>query len=321
MGPCYPARAMADELFRQVFLPLYPADVVADLASARRVDANPGGNPALLKHLEEAGTIFAAKAPGLLGTPLALDGSDASVHHLSAALTRERRDALLAQGTVGGADNGLFNFVVHGAAYVGGCIVKNHGGGWRVRRPLWESMVGLSSAAGEAELAVFHWWLRALTEGLEGGATLADRYRTHVEVPSAAPSARPILFGSKPNQTRALPRLAKVTYSALYKYMKAHLPEMREVGQDFPSAERLDELGLKFLDPILVGGGRMVVLFGPGRNGAHFFWMGEGGFEKGAFVPCDGFPEPLLKVEGDILRLHAQVAGQAVTHEMLWWGP
>ncbi|HSO32406.1 MAG TPA: hypothetical protein VLT33_07820, partial [Labilithrix sp.] len=158
----------AESLFREVFLPLYPEDARSDLGRARSTDANPAKNPALYAHLGEAAAVFAANAPIVLGVPeseLGLDFSDASVHRLSAALTVARRDRLLEKGEKGTADNALFNLVVHGASYIGACIVRSHGGVWMVRRPLWESLVQLSSRLGEGELPVFHWLLKSLAYG------------------------------------------------------------------------------------------------------------------------------------------------------------
>ena len=162
---CYVSgRVDAEQLFLRFFLPLYPADARADLARARAQDANPARNPSLVGHLSDAADGFVGNAGALFGEDLGLDGSDASVHRLSAALTRERRDAWAAQGAPGTAENVLFNVVVHGAAYVGACVVGRHGGVWGVRRPLWESVVRLASRAGEADLAVFHWWLKSLAD-------------------------------------------------------------------------------------------------------------------------------------------------------------
>ncbi len=157
-----------EELFARYFLPLYPPDSRADLARARATDANPGRNAALFAHLDEAADRFVANAPVLFGVDLALDRSDASVHRLSAALTLERRDRWAAQGAAGTPDSALFNVVVHGAAYVGACVVARHGGVWSVRRPLWESLVRLKSHAGEADLAIFHWWLKSLADDVLG---------------------------------------------------------------------------------------------------------------------------------------------------------
>ena len=40
----------------------------------------------------------------------------------------------------------LTHVVVHGAIYVGSCVIRGHGASWQVRRPLWESLVRLESA-------------------------------------------------------------------------------------------------------------------------------------------------------------------------------
>jgi hypothetical protein len=308
----------AESLFRQVFLPLYPEDVRTDLARARRQDANPAKNPTLFAHLEEAARIFVDNAPSSLGVSaeeLGLDFTDASVHRLGALLTPARRDRLLKDGAMGTPENALFNVVVHGAAYVGACIVKQHGGAWSVRRPLWESLVHLRSRAGEADLAIFHWWLRSLSDD---PPALADRYRAYVEIPCAEPESLPVI--APPD--RKLPRLAKVRYDTFYKYLRANLPELRDVGEDFPSPERFDELAFKSLSFHLVGDGRMLVVSGPNANGLHAFWLTRSGFEKSAFWPAEAFPEPLLrKKDDDKLEVVLSQEGQVRAFELLWWGP
>lgn len=306
----------AEELFTRWFLPLYPPDARADLARARATDANAGGNPAIPAHLDEAARTFVANAPQLFGLDLGLDGSDASVHRLSAALTRERRDAWAAAGTPGSPENLLFNAVVHGSAYVGACIVARHGGEWRVRRPLWESLVHLRSRAGEADLAVFHWWLKSLADA-EHATTLADRYRAHVEVPCAKPEELPVLVAPP----RTAPRLKNPRYAQLHQWLRAHLPELADLGADFPSPERFDAYAFRWIEAHLVGGGRMVLLAGASPAGLHLFWMGGGGFEKAALVPCDAFPDPVVRVESDRIVALTSQSGATQTHEWLWWGP
>jgi hypothetical protein len=306
----------AEQLFVRYFLPLYPPDARADLARARATDANPGHNPALMAHLDDAAGRFAALAPGLVGSDLGLDRSDASVHRLSAALTPARRDAWAAQGEPGTADSTLFNVVVHGAAYVGACIVAQHGGTWGVRRPLWESVVRLASRAGEGDLAVFHWWLKSLSDDPQG-TTLADRYRAHVEVPCARPEELAVLVAGE----RGLPRLKRPRYDTLHKYLRAHLPEVRDLGADFPSPERFDDLELRWLDAFVLGGGRMVLLAGAGPHGLHLFWVGASGFEKSVFLPSDAFPDPIVRVQGERIVAMTSEKSATRTHEMLWWGP
>lgn len=299
-----------ESLFREVFLPLYPDDAKRDLGRARSEDANPANNPNLLAHVTDAARIFVEMAPTVLGVG-DLDYTDASVHRLSAALTNA--DRLLAQGEVGTADNLLFNVVVHGAAYVGECIVRAHGGRWSLRRPLWESVVRLESRAGEADLPVFHWWLKALA----GPATLADRYRAHVEVPCAKPEELPVITA----EDRAFPKLSKVRYDAFYKYLKAHVPELRDVGEAFPSPERFADFGFDHLSFLLVGGGRMLVVSGPNAHGLHAFWLTREGFEKSAFWPCDKFPAPMLRKKDDKLEVILSRDGAPLSFELLWWGP
>jgi len=269
-----------------------------------------------LAQIDEAARIFARLAPRELGAPeLTLDFSDASVHQLGVLLTRERRDALTAPRGKGEPPM-LVTLVTHGALYVGACVVKNHGATWLVRSPLWESMVRLSSHAGTADLCIFPWWLKALSDDEIDDARLGDRYRTHVEVPTFDPSAlTPI---APPD--RRLPRLSRVRYDLLYKHLRAHLPELRDLGADFPSAERFEEFGFKWLDFALLGEGRMLLLHGQSEHGAHFFWLDKGGFVKSAYYPSDSFPEHQIKIDGDKLRIFVSMQGKMQVHEMLWWG-
>jgi hypothetical protein len=315
----------AEDLFHRFFLPLYPADARADLARARATDANPAGNTALFGHLDDAANAFARNAATLFGADLGLDRTDASVHRLSAALTAERRDAWAAQGEPGTPGSTLFNAVIHGAAYVGACVVASHAGAWSVRRPLWESVVRLRSAAGEAELAVFHWWLKSLTDDAlprsggvaSGQATLADRYRTHVEVPCAPAHAMPVILAGE----RPLPRLKEPTYDKLHKYLRAHLPELRDLGEHFPSPERFGELGFRWMDFHRLGGGRLALFAGASQAGLHLFWVGAAGFDKSVFIPCDAFPDPVVRSDAERVTAITSEAGTARVHEMLWWGP
>jgi hypothetical protein len=177
--------------------------------------------------------------------------------------------------------------------------------------------VRLQSRAGEADLAIFHWWLKSLADDTQG-TTLADRYRAHVEVPCARPEELPVLV---PEATRALPRLKQPRYDLLHKYLRAHLPEVRDLGRDFPSAERFEAFGFRWMDFHVLGGGRMVLLAGASPHGLHLFWVSAAGFEKSALYPCDAFPDPVVRVEEDRIVALTSEAGVARTHEMLWWGP
>jgi hypothetical protein len=310
----------AERLFEASFWPLYPKDARADLARSRATDANPAGNPALFAHIEDAARVFERMAPALFGADdPRLDRTDASVHRLSRALTRERRDAWLAHGAPGTAESELFNVVVHGTAYLGSCVVQGHAGRWSLRRPLWESVVTLESRAGRGDLALFQWWLKSLSDsaldGEPGALTLADRYRTHVEIPCARPEELPPITSVRP-----IPRLAKVRYDTLYKHLRAHLPELRDLGEHFPSPERFEAYGFSAIDFHLLGGGRMLLMAATNADGIHLFWLDAAGFDKGAFFPADAFPAPIVRVEADRLRVLTQVSGRPATHEMLWWG-
>jgi hypothetical protein len=306
----------AERLFERCFLPLYPPDARVDLARARTADANPGKNPSIQAQIDDAAEIFARLAPTALGAPgLVLDFTDASVHRLSPLLTREVRDAWLAPGEAGSPPM-LVTMATHGAFYVGACVARSHGGVWQARRPLWESLVRLVSPAGTGDLSVFHWWLKALSDDELGRGRLADRYRTHVEVPTFDAAKLPLI--APPD--RRLPRLVKVRYDLLYKHLRAHLPELRDVGADFPSPERFDEMDRKHLDLALVGGGRMLLLSGPGAGGFHMLWLDATGFAKAAFFPADAFPTPVVQVDGDKLRVLLRADEREVIHEMLWWG-
>ncbi len=302
-----------EELFVRFFLPVYPPD----LPGRAREDANPAGNPHLVNHLEDAARHFVANAPALLGAGLVLDRSDESVHRLAAKLTRERRDAWAGEGAAGTPANLLFNVVVHGAAYVGACAVASHGGRWGVRRPLWESVVHLTSPAGEADLSVFHWWLKSLSDEGLVAASLADRYRTHVEVPCMRLDHLPVLVAD----ARSLPRLKQPTFDRLHKYLRAHVPEIRDLGRDFPAAERFAEFEFRWIDFHLVGGGKRLLLAALSRHGMHLFWLGAEGFEKSVFVAGDAIPEPVMRLRGDRVVVLASRGGEAQTYETLWWGP
>lgn len=306
----------AERIFEKWLWPLYPPDARADLESARTTDANVANNPSILAKLDEIAGTFEKLAPAAFGRDLGLDRSDASVHRLGAALTRELRDQWAAQEAGEGVSL-LSQIIVHGTIYVGACIVAQHDGSWKVRRPLWESLVGLQSRAGEADLAILQWWLKALSDAEVGSGSLGDRYRMHVEIPCMRPEALPTI--APPD--RRLPRLSSVRYDTLHKYLRAHLPELRDVGEHFPSAERLAELSFRWLDFLLLGEGRMLLMHGPTAHGVHLLWLDSAGFVKSAFYPTDSMIPYELALDGEKLVLTATVLGKRVQHELLWWGP
>lgn len=308
----------APEIFQRFFAPLYPPNALADLDATRATDANPGHNPRLLVPLQEAAQIFAQLAPKVFGRELSLDFSDASVHRLGEALTREVRDHWLEDtGDVSVESPPLLAHVVtHGAAYVGECIVRNHAGFWQLRNPSWESMVRLTSSAGTGDLAVFMWWLKSLDDEEIDRPGLSDRYRLHVEVPTFDASKLRVI--APPD--RRLPRLSRVRYDTLHKYLKAQLPELKTVGDDFPSPERLAEMDFRWLDFALLGEGRMLLMHGPTKTGVHLFWLDADGFTKSAYYETEKPDTYRLEVAEDKLVVSVPFEGRTTKHEMLWWG-
>jgi hypothetical protein len=234
-------------------------------------------------------------------------------------LTVEARERLLSAR--GAAAPSLFvHLVTHGALYIATTAAKGRDAKLVLRNPLWETSVELSSRAGVATLSPFWWLLRSWSD--DGGATLADRYRTLVEVPTEDVERWPVL--APPD--RRLPRLGRVRYDLLFQHLKQHLPELTDFGEDFPPPARFEELGFRFLEFALVGEGRLLLLHGQTRNGVHLFWLNKSGFIKAAFFEADPSPEHRLverPVANGTTVLHVELTrgGATEEHEMLWWGP
>jgi hypothetical protein len=307
-----------EQLFREQFLPLYPPGV--ELGELRRTDANPAGNAALIRGAQETAELFAKLAPDALQAPdLELDFSDASIHRLSVALTVDARERLLSSS--GKDAPSLFvHLLTHGALYIAATIVKQHEGKLILRNPLWESSVELTSRAGVALLSPFWWLLRSWSD--DGAASLADRYRMLVEVPSEDVERWPVL--APPD--RRLPRLGRVRYDLLFQHLKQHLPELTDFGEDFPPPARFEELGFRFMEFALVGEGRLLLLHGQTRAGVHLFWLNRSGFVKAAFFEADPSPEHRLEQRigangTSVLHVELTRSGERQEHEMLWWGP
>lgn len=313
----------AERLFEAFFRPIYPGDLRDDpaaLVAARSIDGNPARNPRFLQELDEIAAVFTRMAPSVLGQDLVLDRSAASVHRLSAALDRPARDALLAQSRPGDPDAPIVPFVLHGAVYVGACVVA-HGGRWGVRRPLWESVVTLESRAGTGDLSPFAWWLKSLADAEIDRGGLATRYRAHVERATARPEELPPIVTERAD--RRLPPLKVVRYDMLHKWLVTHLPEMRDLGRDFPSAEQLDELGFLSLEFLLLGGGRMLLMHGRGKAGLHLMWLDHAGFSHAMFFPADsGTPHSVTldPAGGDKLVVRFELDRKPIEQELLYWG-
>jgi hypothetical protein len=316
------ARLTAEKLFRALFEPLYPRGT--DLGVLRKTDANPGKNSAIFAALHETAEVFAKLAPRALGArpeELELDGSDASVHRLASRIDLGARERLLAETAPspggGPAELPLFaHFVIHGTIYVGACIVKNHGAEWLVRSPLWETLVRLESRAGIAEISPFAWWLKSFSDDEIGKSTLLDRYRTHVEVPTFDPTSLPVIAPAD----RRIPRLEKVRYDLFYKLLKAHLPELKTVGDHFPSPARFEELGFRWLELKLVGQGRVLVVHGPTSHGVTAFFLSKEGFMKQHYYERADLTGHRLELAGDVVRFVLEGPSGDEIHETLFWG-
>ena len=301
----------AERLFQTCFRPLYPADLRDNdeaLVRARGADANPAKNPSLYVELDEIAEVFARVAPRALGD-IVFDRSDASVHRLAATLDRTKRDALRAEGS-------LVQLVIHAAVYVGACIVRNHGGVWGVRRPLWESVVTLTSRAGVGDLSPFAWLLKSLSDAEIDRGGLSSRYRLHVERSTARPEELPRIVRDE----RKLPALKHVRYDTLHKYLVAHLPELRDLGRDFPSPEQFAEIGFLGLELMLLADGRLLLMHGLGKAGLHLMWLEANGFSHARFFPADPGSPHSVRVEGDRLIVTFDLNGEKQVHEMLFWG-
>jgi len=305
-------------LFERVFWPLYPPEVRADLQASRESFVNPANDCGVTELIDEIAEAFKFLAPSLLGLPSrSLDDTDASVHRLGAALTRKTRDLLLHERTVGTNRTPLVAMIaIHGTLYVERCIVNNHGAQWLVRKPLWESSVRLSSALGEAELSVFQWWLKSLSDEEVDRRPLGDRYRTYVEVPCFNGDALPVIG----NASARIPRLMRPTIDSVREHLRVHAPGIRSLGDDFPARPAFDAMSFAWLDMEWVGDGRMLVIHGPSpKRGLHVFWLNADGFLKSAFYPTDdGAYE--LQSKGTRMCVSVGSSGKRTVHEMPWWG-
>lgn len=304
----------AERLFSAHFQSIYPDDLRTDpaaLVAARSTDVNPAGNPRFLAELDEIASVFTRMAPAVLGRDLVLDRTDASVHRLGAALDRKVRDALI-------ESQSLVPFVIHGVIYVGACIVASHGGTWGVRRPLWESVVTLESRAGRGDLSPFAWFLKSLADAEIDRDGLSARYRTHVERTTARPEELPPIVTERLD--RRLPPLKVTRYDMLHKWLVTHLPELRDLGRDFPSPEQLDDLGFLTLEFLLLGEGRLLLMHGRGKAGLHLLWLDHAGFSHAMYFPADPGADHSVRLEGEKLVVRFELDHAPIEHELLYWG-
>jgi hypothetical protein len=311
-------------LFDRYLRPLYPEELRTDeaLIVARQTDANPARNPRLLAQIDEAAEVFAQLGPQLVsahgGFLPRLTDDDEGVARLSFAIDRQFRDTMLGASSPGDPEAPIVRFLTHAAPWLCRVIALAHQGEIGVRRPLWESIVTLRSRAGEAVLAPFAWLLHALSDDEIDRGGLGARYRHYVERARFDPMRlRPIVGDGG---ARKLPKLSVVRYDTLHKYLRAHLPELSDLGRDFPSAEQLDDLGFLALEFELLAGGRMLLMHGRGRRGLHLMWLDATGFSHAMFLPADPGDPHELTIEGDVMTLRFMQDGEPRVHQLLYWG-
>jgi hypothetical protein len=204
---------------------------------------------------------------------------------------------------------------VHASAFVGEVIVRQHGGTWELRRPLWESIVRRST---RGAIAPFHWILKSLADDAIDDAPLAYRWRVHVVMAGVDPSSWPVL-----TEAKRLPTLKNPTYDLLVKYLHQHLPALRDVGEGFPSpaeftAKRYATLGFEPLH-----GGRVLALHGmvpsegDGPSTVEVMWLGPNGYDHADVVPCDAkVPHFARALNDEILEVTVAWKGRPVTHRL-----
>ena len=303
----------ASDLLARWFWSHYPADVRAAPFLHRDVDANPGHNPAFPAALAEAAGLFAANAAGLLGE--ALPFTDEGVATLARGLTRARRDDWMAQSDPTAPDNHFAQVVIHAAAYLGEVIVRAHGGRWEIRRPLWESVVHRRRGG---TVSPFHWLLKSLADDAIDDVPLAARWRVHVVMHDLDLDALPAIAPAK-----KLPGLKHPNYDLLVKYLHQHLPELRDVGEGFPSPAEFTARGFESLSFERLHGGRVVALHGliPGAGErppvVEVSWMTARGIDHADPIPCDaGVPYFGRAVNDELVEITVAWQEKPHTHRL-----
>jgi hypothetical protein len=303
----------ASSLLARWFWPHYPADVRAAPFLHRDVDANPGNNPSIPAALAEAAELFAANASGLLGE--ALPFTDEGVAVLARGLTRARRDAWMAQSDPGSPDSHFVQVVVHAAAYLGEVMVRAHGARWEIRRPLWESVIHRRRGG---TVSPFHWLLKSLADDAIDDVPLAARWRIHVAMHDLDLEGLAVIAPAK-----KLPGLKRPTYDLLVKYLHQHLPELRDVGEGFPSPAEFTARSFETLSFERLHGGRVVALHGliPAEGErppvVEVSWMTARGFDHADTIPCDpGVAYFARAVSDELIEVTVAWQGKPHTHRL-----
>ncbi|MDO9016097.1 MAG: hypothetical protein Q8S73_20050 [Deltaproteobacteria bacterium] len=303
----------ASSLLARWFWPHYPADVRAAPFLHRDVDANPGNNPSLPAALAEAAELFAANAAGLLGE--ALPFTDEGVAVLARGLTRARRDAWMAQSDPASPESHFVQVIVHAAAYLGEVMVRAHGARWEIRRPLWESVIHRRRGG---TVSPFHWLLKSLADDAIDDVPLAARWRIHVAMHDLDLEGLAVIAPAK-----KLPGLKRPTYDLLVKYLHQHLPELRDVGEGFPSPAEFTARSFETLSFERLHGGRVVALHGliPAEGErppvVEVSWMSARGFDHADTIPCDpGVAYFARAVSDELIEVTVAWQGKPHTHRL-----
>ena len=182
-------------------------------------------------------------------------------------------------------DNHFVQVVVHAAAYLGEVMVRAHGGRWEIRRPLWESVIHRWRGG---TVSPFHWLLKTLADDAIDDVALAPRWRIHVVMHDLDLDGLPVIAPAQ-----KLPGLKHPTYDLLVKYLHQHLPELRDVGEAFPSPAEFTARGYESLSFERLHGGRVVALHGlvpcVGERppAVEVSWMTARGLDHADTIPCD----------------------------------
>ena len=191
----------------------------------------------------------------------------------------------MAQSDPASAESHFVQVIVHAAAYLGEVMVRAHGARWEIRRPLWESVIHRRRGG---TVSPFHWLLKSLADDAIEDVALAARWRIHVVMHDLDLEGLPVIAPAK-----KLPTLKHPTYGLLVKYLHQHLPDLRDVGEGFPSPAEFTARAYTSLSFERLHGGRVVALHGlvPAAGErppvVEVSWITGRGFDHADTIPCD----------------------------------
>ena len=259
-------------------------------ARSRATDANPAKNP----HDHRAArrgrrrSSRGSRRRRSARPTSTLDFSDASVHRLGAPSSLARgatrgSSEKIAGHAAAGADGDARRALPRGVRGA-----RRTAGSWQVRRPPGSRWCGSSRGPGVGRAG-------AVSVVAEGARRRGDRRRAPRR---PLPRARGAADASTPRRCRAIapagPAAAAAGQGALRhaaQAPRAHLPELRSVGDDFPSPERVDEMGFSLAG---LHAGRATVgcccMHGAGARGRAPLLARRRRLREAAYLPADKFP-------------------------------